>query len=132
MASWTADGLVQREVERWQLAVDDAAVNVTGSYDRAVTVVDPDGALIACAGADRYSFTDRYTIVGKAVAGDDGWRLREDEVSAGRHPCLTGTPTRTLDEATAVLDGDYLVLTWRGPRRQVLARPEPTPTTLPW
>jgi hypothetical protein len=127
MGSWTADGRVQREVERWQLEVD--GVLVRGGYTRVVTIVDPDGAIIPCAGADRYSFTDRYAIVGKVA--DDGWRLREDDVVAGDHPCLAGTPTRTIDEATAALDGEYLVLTWRGPRRQVLARPA-LPADLPW
>lgn len=127
MASWTADGHVQREAERWQLEV--RGVDVTGSYTRAVTIVDPAGATIACAGADRYTFTDRYTVVGKV--GADGLRLREDEAAAGTHPCLTGTPTRTLDEATGVLDGPYLVLTWRGPRTQVLARPQPS-AVAPW
>lgn len=127
MASWTADGRVQREAERWQLALD--GVDVTGSYTRVVTIVDPDGAVIPCAGADRYTFTDRYTVTGKAT--EDGWRLREDDVVADPHPCLAGMPTRTVDEATAELDGAYLVLTWRGPRRQVLARPD-VPAPRPW
>ncbi|HVV83507.1 MAG TPA: hypothetical protein VHE35_10565, partial [Kofleriaceae bacterium] len=126
--SWTADGLVQREVERWQLETH--APDVTGSYERVVTLVSPDGTVLPCAGADRYQFTDRYQLVGKVT--DDGWRLREDSAEAGVHPCLRGTPSRYLDEATAELVGEYLVLTWRGPRKQVLARPEPPPPELPW
>lgn len=126
--SWTGDGLVQREAERWQLDV--RGDDVTGSYQRVVSLARPDGAVMPCAGADRYQFVDRYQLVGKATA--DGWRLREDEVDAGVHPCLAGTPTRSLDEATAVLDGDYLILTWRGPRRQVLARPTPVADDRPW
>jgi hypothetical protein len=119
MGSWTADGLVQREVERWTLTR--TGDRLAGGYQRVVTVVHPDGAIIPCAGADRWQHADRYTMVGEAT--DDGWRLREDEVEPGAHPCLAATPTRTLDAATAVLDGEYLVLTWRGPRKQVLARP---------
>ncbi len=117
-ASWTADGLIQRELERWQLEVHGGLV--TGSYQRVVTMVRPDGVALPCAGADRYQFVDEYQLVGTATA--DGWRLREDAVVAGQHPCLSGYRTRTLDEATAALDGEYLIVTWRGPRRQVLAR----------
>lgn len=122
--SWTADGLVQHEAERWQLLVDGG--ELSGSYQRTVTLTEPSGRALPCAGAPGYTFVDRYAVRGRRVA--DEWRLQEDEVEAGAHPCLAGTPTRTLDAATAALEGEYLVLTWRGPRRQVLARPLAPPT----
>ena len=124
--SWTGDGYVQREDEVWHLAVH--GDEVRGSYVRTVALVDPDGADIPCAGADRYQYVDTYRVEGKVTA--DGWRLREAAVTPGRHPCLAGMPTRTVDEATAVLDGGFLVLTWRGPRRQVLERV--VPSASPW
>ena len=124
--SWTGDGLVQREAERWQLEVHDTAV--TGHYTRVVTLVRPDGVGLPCAGADRYQFVDEYQLTGTVTA--DGWRLREASFVAGSHPCLAGTPTRTVDEATAALDGEYLILSWRGPRKQVLARVPATAATL--
>jgi hypothetical protein len=74
-----------------------------------------------CAGASHYGYADRYLLRGKR--GEDGWRIDETAVFAGEHPCLADTPGRTLDAATASDDGDYLVLHWRGKRRQVLARP---------
>jgi len=40
-----------------------------------------------------------------------------------RPPCLRTTPHRALDEATAEQIGDYLILAWRGKRRQILYRP---------
>lgn len=137
--SWTKSGLVQREDERWELAAGpDGAL--AGWYQRTVTVADPAGAPIACAGAPRYTFVDRYLVRGRALidrsagspapaespvdddrAGD--WRLAETAVAPGVHPCLT-SPRRMLDGATFDVVGDALVLTWRGRRRQVLWRPE--------
>lgn len=118
MTSWTKTGLIRHEDEDWELAVGpDGAVG--GTYVRAVTVRSPDDTPLPCAGAPSYSFTDRYLVRGTRT--DDGWRLDETAVTAGDHPCLADTPARTLDGATATLDGDFLILTWRGKRRQVLA-----------
>jgi len=135
--AWTTTGLVTREDERWELAAaPDGAL--AGWYLRTVTVVDPTGATIACAGAPRYTFVDRYLLRGRALgdlsttspapatapvdddrAGD--WQLAEIASAAGAHPCLT-SPRRMLDSATFDVVGDAIVLTWRGSRRQVLAR----------
>lgn len=120
--SWTRAGRWQHEREDWELAVSRDG-RLAGSYLRTVTVGSPDGAAVPCAGAARYRVVDRYLVRG--VATDDGWRLEEHEVEAGHHPCLAATPGRTLDGATASADGEHLVLSWRGKRRQVLARPAP-------
>jgi hypothetical protein len=127
-------GLVRREEERWELAVPDAALDVAGfggaaehtrifdaQVTRQVTVTSPDGALIPCAGAVSYGFDDRYTADGKRRGALIA--LQETAVSAGEHPCLRGREQRTLDTALIEQLGEYLVLEWRGKRRQVLHRP---------
>ncbi|MBK9032744.1 MAG: hypothetical protein IPL61_15990 [Myxococcales bacterium] len=127
--SWTAGGLVQREDERWELALgDDGAL--AGWYVRTVEVRDPGGAIVPCAGAPGYRFVDRYLVRGhrRPAAPDDddagdGWRFDEVAVVAGAHPCLAASPTRAKDGAELVVIGDVVVLTWRGARRQVLRRP---------
>ncbi len=136
--SWNKYGLVQREDERWELAAG-ADGALAGWYERTVSIHDPAGAAIACAGAASYTFVDRYLIRGRALidlsatspdpatapVDDDrpgDWRLAEIAVTAGAHPCLT-SPRRSLDSATFDALGDALVLTWRGSRRQVLLRP---------
>ncbi len=110
---------VREEDEAWQLAVGDDGV-AGGTYRRVVTVRRPDGAAIACAGAASYSYVDLYTLRGKLA--DDVLTLEEVAVEPGQHPCLDTTPTRHLDAFTATAHGAYLVLTWRGPRQQVLHR----------
>ena len=55
---------------------------------------------------------------------EEHWHLYEHAVEPGDHPCLRATPKRNLDEATAEQIGDYLVLEWRGKRREILYRPE--------
>lgn len=117
MSSWTKTGLVRHEAEDWELAVGPDGT-LGGTYLRTVTVRSPDGTPLPCAGARSYAFTDRYLVRGQRI--DDGWRLRETAVAAGEHPCLADTPDRTLDGATATVDGDFLILSWRGKRRQVL------------
>jgi hypothetical protein len=55
---------------------------------------------------------------------EEHWHFYERATEPGDHPCLRVTPRRALDEATAEQLGDYLVLEWRGKRRQVLYRSE--------
>lgn len=138
--SWTKTGLVQREDERWELAAS-ASGDLAGWYVRTVSIHDPTGAAIPCAGAASYQFVDRYLVRGRSLVDlsatapdparvpvDDDrpgdWRFAEVAVAAGAHPCLA-SPRRMLDGATFDVVGDALVLTWRGRRRQVLWRPEP-------
>jgi hypothetical protein len=104
------------EVERWRLTETSPGV-LEGEYVRTVTVSSPGGAEIACAGAPHYRHQDRYTVRGTR----DGDRITVAEVAyeAEPHPCLHHAE-RHLDSAIGVLEGGYLVLTWRGKRRQVL------------
>lgn len=113
------DNNIRDEDEAWELAVAEDGT-AGGTYVREVVVHSADGAPLPCAGASSYRFTDRYTLRGKLVG--DQLELEEAAVDAGRHPCLTPTPTRHLDTATGTTDGEHLVLTWRGQRRQVLHR----------
>jgi hypothetical protein len=117
--SWTAGRLVQVEDERWELTVGPDG-EAGGHYRRTVTVRDPDGAIVPCAGAPGYQFVDRYLVRGRPRG--EALYLREVAVAAGDHPCLAGAPSRALDEARVEVIGDHLILTWRGNRRQVLTR----------
>lgn len=119
LSSRDATGADRHEDERWELAVA-ADGTVAASYVRTVTLSNPDGAVIACARAPRWSFTDRYTLKGR-LDGDE-LRLEETAASPGQHPCLAATPDRHLDTGTGTVLGDHLLLTWRGNRRQVLRR----------
>lgn len=119
MRSRADDGDVRDEEERWELAVGGDGT-VGGTYQRAVVVSSGDGAPLACAGATSYGFVDRYTLRG--AIGEDGLRFDEVAVEPGDHPCLAATPDRHLDSAFGEVEGDYLILTWRGKRRQVLHR----------
>lgn len=127
-------GLIRREGERWELTVGDAALDSAdfggapeharlfdGVYARRVSVESPDGSIIPCAGAASYSFEDRYVLDGKRRGALVA--VQETEVQAGAHPCLRGREERALDTAILEQRGDYLVLEWRGKRRQVLHRP---------
>jgi hypothetical protein len=115
VTSLDRSGLVRDEVEAWELAVaDDGAI--AGTYVRTVTTASPDGTRIPCAGAPRWSFTDRYLLRGNLA------HLAEVAVDAGAHPCLEAHPDRHLDAAWATTVGDHLLLTWRGNRTQVLHR----------
>jgi hypothetical protein len=146
-------GLWRSEDERWELALTHsgsgsgpgsglgsgldldlgAAAEHAKIFDAVVTrrvrVSSPDGSPIPCAGAASYGFEDRYVLDGKRrgtlVA------LQETGVSAGQHPCLRGRAERSLDTATLERLGDFLVLEWRGKRRQVLHRPRPDPPANP-
>lgn len=111
---------LREEAEWWELSRrDDTRIDAT--YRRRVTVRSVDGSPIACAGAPSYTFDDAYVLEG--VREEEHWHFIERGVAAASHPCLAPTPTRILDEATAEQLGDFLVLEWRGKRRQVLHRP---------
>lgn len=121
--SWTRAHMVRDEYEDWELAVGDDGL-IGGTYVREVSEHAPDRAVIPCAGAPSWGFVDRYLVRGKPLEdGSDGWRIEEVGVVAGEHPCLADTPERSLDTATLVADGEHVVITWRGKRRQVLLRP---------
>ena len=114
-------GNLRDESEWWEITRrNDAQLDL--SYRRRVTVRSPDGASIGCAGGPSWSFDDAYLLEGERE--DEHWRFHELATSPGEHPCLQATPRRYLDEATAEQLGDYLVLEWRGKRRQVLYRPD--------
>ena len=119
--SYDDAGDLRDESEWWELTRrSDTRIDAT--YRRRVTVRSPDGAPITCAGAPAWSFDDAYVVDGQRE--EEHWHFYELAADPGDHPCLKNTPRRSLDEATAEQIGDYLVLEWRGKRRQVLYRPD--------
>jgi hypothetical protein len=123
--SFDDDGNVRDESEWWQLTRrTDTRIDAT--YRRRVTVRSPDGKPIACAGAPSWTFDDAYVLDGQRE--EEHWHFYELAASAAAspddHPCLRATPRRNLDEATAEQLGEYLILEWRGKRRQILYRAE--------
>lgn len=137
-ATLDEQGNLRREDERWELSLTDPAFDrgfalrgggvaaehakiFDGVYTRTVTVSSRDGSILACAGAPSYGFEDRYTFTGKRRGPLIA--VQETAAAAGQHPCLRDQPTRTLDTATLEREGAYLILDWRGKRRQVLHRP---------
>jgi hypothetical protein len=120
-SSYERTGDLRDEIEQWELTRR-SETQIDATYRRRVTVRSPDGAIIACAGAASWSFDDTYLLDGQRE--DEHWHLHELAGDPGQHPCLQATPRRSLDEATAEQIGDYLVLEWRGKRRQVLYRPD--------
>lgn len=119
--SYDDAGNLRDESEWWEITRrNDRQLDL--SYRRRVTVRSPDGAAIACAGGPAWSYDDAYLLDGERE--DEHWHFHERAYSPDEHPCLAAYPRRSLDEATAELRGDYLVLEWRGKRRQVLYRPE--------
>jgi hypothetical protein len=119
--SYDPAGNLRDETEWWELTRR-TETRIDATYRRRVTVRSPDGTPIACAGAPTWSFDDAFVLDGQRE--DEHWRFYELAAEPGDHPCLKATPQRSLDEATAEQLGDYLVLEWRGKRRQVLYRPE--------
>jgi hypothetical protein len=119
--SYDDAGNVRDESEWWEITRrGETRLDLT--YRRRVTVRSPDGSTIACAGGPTWSFDDAYVLDG--VREEEHWHLHELAADPGEHPCLRATSRRSLDEATAEQLGDFLVLEWRGKRRQVLYRPE--------
>jgi hypothetical protein len=123
--TWTArtmddDGNFRDEREDWQLAVGADSL-ASATYVRTVTITSVDDRPLTCSGTRRWTYVDRYVLDGHAENGL--LTLTEVAVDAGTHPCLATSPRRALDGLTAELDGEYVVLEWRGKRRQVLHRP---------
>lgn len=119
--SYDDDGNLRDETEWWDL-VRRTDTKIDATYRRRVTVRSPDGKPITCANAPSWSFDDAYVLDGQRE--EEHWHFYELASDPGDHPCLRNAPHRTLDEATAEQIGDYLVLEWRGKRRQILYRPE--------
>ncbi|MBL0218377.1 MAG: hypothetical protein IPQ07_31400 [Myxococcales bacterium] len=118
--SYDDDGNLRDETEWWQLTRR-SETKLDATYRRRVTVRSPDGKPIACAGAPSWSFDDAYVLDGQRE--EEHWHFYELAADPGDHPCLRTSPHRALDEATAEQIGDYLILEWRGKRRQILYRP---------
>jgi hypothetical protein len=111
-------GRVRDERERWEIPGGAAGAGATSR--REVTVFTPGGQPATCAGgATSWRYVDHYVLEG--ARDGDLVTLREVAVDAGSHPCLDPAP-RVLDAVTAQLEGNYLELTWRGKRRQILHR----------
>jgi hypothetical protein len=120
-ATWREPrGPVRTATEAWEIA-NGPEGTLDATVTRTIDTVDPDGEPIACAGADRWTATERVAIEGRREG--DLVRLREVAVEATPHPCTQTSPNRVLDDATMQQIGDFLVLEWRGDRRQVLGRP---------
>jgi hypothetical protein len=119
--SYDDDGNIRTEHEWWEITKrTETQLDVT--YRRRVIVTSADGKPIPCANATTWSFDDAYVLDGQRE--EEHWHLHELAAEPGDHPCLRATPKRNLDEATAEQLGDYLVLEWRGKRRQILYRPD--------
>jgi hypothetical protein len=121
LTSYDDDGNIRDETEWWQIT-QRSETRLDLTYRRRVTVRSPDGSPIACAGAPSWSFDDAYVLDGQKE--EEHWHFYELAVEPGDHPCLRATPKRNLDEATAEQIGEFLVLEWRGKRREILYRPE--------
>jgi len=120
-SSYDDDGNVRDEAEWWEITRrTETRLDLT--YRRRVTVRHPDGKPITCANGPSWSFDDAYVLSGQKE--EEHWHFYELAVEPGDHPCLRTTPRRTIDEATAEQIGDFLVLEWRGKRRQILYRPD--------
>jgi len=118
--SYDDDGHLRDETEWWELTKRTDTI-LDATYRRRVTVRSADGSTIACAGAPSWSYDDAYVLDGQRE--EEHWHFYERASDPGDHPCLRTTPHRALDEATAEQIGDYLILEWRGKRRQILYRP---------
>lgn len=119
--SYTAEGHISEETEWWELSRrSDSQLDAT--YRRRVTIRSADGSKLACANAPSWTYDDAYLLDGQRE--EEHWHLYERAADPGDHPCLRLTPRRALDEATAEQIGDYVILEWRGKRRQVLYRPD--------
>jgi len=119
--SYDDDGNLRTEHEWWEITKrTETKLDVT--YRRRVIVASSDGKPITCANAPTWTFDDAYVLDGQRE--EEHWHFHELAAEPGDHPCLRATPKRTLDEATAEQLGDFLILEWRGKRRQVLYRPD--------
>ncbi|MCG8416489.1 MAG: hypothetical protein MJE77_00940 [Proteobacteria bacterium] len=116
-------GLVRVEVEEWEIS-ETPAGRVAGTILRTVTIFDPRGRRFDCSGDTFYRYRDRYTISGRRAG--NAVTLNEIAVTPEKHPCVV-RGNRHLDEATGTAANGYLVLMWRGNRRQVLHRASTSP-----
>jgi hypothetical protein len=107
---------VRIEIEDWDLAENPAGA-ITGTVARTVTIFDAEGQRHDCSGDTFYRYRDRYTVRGYRTGTSIG--LHETAALPEPHPCLVHEE-RHLDAAVGELSGDYVVLTWRGGRKQVL------------
>lgn len=119
--SYDDDGNLRDETEWWQVTRR-TETKLDATYRRRVTVRSPDGKPIVCANAASWSYDDAFVLDGQKE--EEHWHFYELASDPGDHPCLRTSPHRALDEATAEQIGDYLILEWRGKRRQILYRPE--------
>ena len=124
--TWTATWIEPRGPRRvakesWEIG-NGPGSTIIATVARTIETIDPDGARIACAGGDRWTYTEKVAVEGHREG--ELIRFREVGVQAAPHPCQATSPRRLLDDATVELIGDFLVLEWRGERRQVLVRPE--------
>jgi hypothetical protein len=119
-------------VEHWQIswlptAIDMKKAPIGATYQRWVTITSGSNELITCANAAAFSYQEKSVAEGTLIKNADDaliFSIRELDVSRSAHPCLdpTFSPIQPLNEATFELRGDYLVVEWRGKRRQVLHR----------
>ena len=113
-------GRDRHESETWVLSRTPDE-HVSAQVTRTINVVDPDGAIIPCAGASHWQVAEHVHLEGYRL--DERYLIRETEVLRDVSPCLPVEAKRIYDSAFAIMDGDHLELTWRGNRRQLLTRP---------
>ncbi len=113
-------GDMRTEAEAWQFT--ESAGQVWGTYRRDVTVRSSDGAPFQCARAPLYDYHDVIEFTAHRQGETQEHELREIAIAADPAPCLAAMPGRALNQATFEKRGNYIVLDWRGKRRQVLYR----------
>lgn len=113
-------GEVRVETEDWEIT-DTQTGPLSAVVQRSVTVFADDGTPYPCNGASSYRYRDRYHVRG--YRSGDQLTFDEVRVEPESHKCLAYSE-RHLDGARGARVGEYLVLTWRGGKRQVLHRPE--------
>ena len=106
----SAPAFAQKDLVKWSLTLDppSAAPGAT-VLGRLEARVDP--------GWHMYSFTPVKNANIPSTLKLDGAVIQDFKL-------LQPTPKRALDEATAEQIGDFLVVEWRGKRRQILYRSE--------
>lgn len=109
---------VRVESERWNLKETNRGT-ITGSYQRAVTVFSQNGRTFSCSGKTFYEYRDHYRVRGSRQGNQI--ILSEVDSTPAESPCITHTK-RHLDAATGRIDGEFLVLEWRGRHQQILHR----------
>ena len=110
---------VRVESEAWELHEAVSTGKLEGTVERMVTVFARHGTRYACSDDTFYRYRDRYTVRGSRQGAD--LTVSEVAVEPEKHPCLD-YHERHLDAALGSVIGEYVVLTWRGGKRQVLHR----------